>query len=82
MSERHIIKISVELRSVKLLVRFPCKLTIQLKTGTAALTQTPRLPKQGIALSSREASASSIRPWKSNLRPSSMPKPDSMRISA
>lgn len=34
MSERHIIKITVDLKSAKLLVRFPCKLTFQLKTGT------------------------------------------------
>ena len=38
MSERHIIKISVELRQVRLLVRFPCKLTFQLKTGIHSLT--------------------------------------------
>lgn len=37
MSERHIIKIAVELRSAKLLVRFPCKLTFQLKTGKPAM---------------------------------------------
>jgi hypothetical protein len=42
MSEKHIIKISVELRQVKLLVRFPCKLTFQLKTGKPLPTQTPR----------------------------------------
>jgi len=38
MSERHIIKISVELRQVRLLVRFPCKLTFQLKTGIHLFT--------------------------------------------
>jgi hypothetical protein len=37
MSERHIIKVSVDLKVAKLLVRFPCKLTFQLKTGETDL---------------------------------------------
>lgn len=35
MTEKHVIKISVELKVVKLLVRFPCKLTFQLKTDSS-----------------------------------------------
>ena len=33
MTERHIIKIYLEIKYAKLLVRFPCKLHFQLKTG-------------------------------------------------
>lgn len=40
MTERHIIKVSVQLKSTKLLVRFPCKLTFQLKTGNSLPRQT------------------------------------------
>lgn len=37
MTERHIIKISVDLKTAKLLVRFPCKLTFQLKTDSSSV---------------------------------------------
>lgn len=49
MTERHIIKITVEVKLTKLLVRFPCKLHFQLKTGNLAFMQkllklTPSIP--------------------------------------
>ena len=48
MTERHIIKISVDLKSAKLLVRFPCKLTFQLKTDSSSVeSRTPFELKKG-----------------------------------
>lgn len=61
MSEKHVIKIAVELKTAKLLVRFPCKLTFQLKTGTHTATQIRPTLRQGRPTSSRKVSASSTR---------------------
>ncbi len=38
MTEKHIIKVTAEIKQVRLLVRFPCKLTFQLKSGTTDIT--------------------------------------------
>jgi len=61
MTEKHVIKIIVDIRRVKLLVRFPCKLTFQLKTGYSFAIQTVLKSKLEPPMNSKKDSASSIR---------------------
>jgi len=40
MAERHSLQITVEIKKIKLQVRFPCKLSFQIKIGSLLLKKT------------------------------------------
>lgn len=54
MSEKHILKITVEIKVVKLTVRFPCKLAFELRTGTNLFSQTKSNKNQKLIMTSSE----------------------------